>query len=114
MIFKLQFAKKHADPSEQDWQEIENEDLNILINELGVLNNDGYDWTILQCFDFFRERDKTLHKNASAFTVADSRIKRSDLTFSIQSTDRYKEKEIGVTRDEFISKYDEKGLKPTQ
>ncbi len=106
MIYKLQFAKKNDDPLKQDWQEIKHEDLNILIDEIGALNDGGYDWTVLQCFDFFRKRDKTWHKNASAFTVADSRIKRSDLTMSIQSCDAYKEKNIDNSRDEFIKKYD--------
>ena len=114
MIFKLQFAKKEADPSKQDWQEIKNEDLGILMDEIEALNDGEYDWTILKCFDFFRERDKTLHKNASAFTVADSRIKRSDLTWSIQSCEAYKAKDMVKLRDTFIKKYDEKGLKPTK
>ena len=113
MKYKLQHALKNTDSMEQDWQEIENDDLDKLIDEIDGLNKTNHDWRMFKMCDFYRERDKTLHKNASAFTIGDSRIERSDLTWSIQSTDAYKEKNIDKCRDEFIVLYDAKKIKST-
>ena len=110
MIYKLQYGLK-SELIETEVEEIVSENINILLDKIKTLI--GYEWIIFATFDYVRRRDKKLFKNASCFTIADSRIERSELTSQIEVNPAYKAKEIDLIRADFTKQYDLKKLKPT-
>ena len=110
MIYKLQYWLK-SELIETEKKEDVSEDFDMLLDKVKSLID--YEWYILAAFDYVRIRDNTLHKNATCFVVADSRIERNELTAQIEANPAYKAKGIDLIRTDLIKAYDLKKLEPT-
>ncbi len=100
---------------------IDSGDLDSLMNQIGTCNDNGEAWLLHVDKDVYvgglfiaNPEIEDLIVNAGWFTVGESEEYRGDLTNKIKASRIYKEKGIDKTRDKFIIKYDEKGLKPTK
>ncbi len=119
-MYKLIFWLK-SEILDTEKKEIFSEDLDSLMNQIGTCNDSGEAWLLHVDKSVYAKgvfianpKKEDLIVNAGWFTVGESEEYRNKLTNKIKTSKIYKEKGINKFRDEFIKKYDEKGLKPTK